>query len=40
MDFACLLLFYSDWFLPLPKLSSGLPIAMVLLPCPKDGDAT
>jgi hypothetical protein len=40
MDYACLFFVYSDWFLPQPKLFNGLPIAMVLLPCIEDGDAT
>jgi hypothetical protein len=40
MDYACLLFVFSDWFVPPPKLSSGLPIAMVLFPYTEDGNAT
>jgi hypothetical protein len=40
MDFVYLLLVCNDQFLPPPKLSNGLLVAMVLLPCTKDGDAT
>ncbi len=40
MDYACLLFVYNNWFLPPPKLFNGLPIAMVLLPCIEDDDAT
>ncbi len=36
---ACLLPVCSDRFLPPPKLSGGLPAAMVLLPHTEDGDA-
>ncbi len=36
---ACLLPVSSDRFLPPPKLSGGLPAAMVLLPRTEDGDA-
>ncbi len=36
---ACLLPVCSDRFLPPPKLSGGLPAAMVLLPRTEDGDA-
>jgi hypothetical protein len=40
MDFVCLIIVCNDQFLPLPKLSSGLLVAMVLFPYTKDGDAT
>jgi hypothetical protein len=40
MDPVCLLLICNDRFLPPPKLSSGLLVAMVLLPCIENGDAT
>lgn len=36
----CLLLIYNNWFLHLPKLSSGLPTTMVLLPRTENDNTT